>query len=81
MCVPREGHADGSGGSLLCKLNTCAWIRLLRKPNIPSVLGQNYLLVDLLPLLKKPSSVCALWRVAALLLSLPPVATHVDFWG
>lgn len=31
----------------------------------------------LLPLLKKQNSVCALWRVAALLLSLPPV----DFWG
>lgn len=40
MCVPRECHADGFGCSLLCKQNTCVWIRLLRKVNIPSVFAE-----------------------------------------
>lgn len=43
MCVPREGHADGCGCSLLHRRSTCVWIRLLRKVNIPSVFGEiNY---------------------------------------
>lgn len=41
----------------------------------------NYLLADLLPLLEKQSSLCMLWCVAGLFLSLPPVPTHMDFRG
>lgn len=34
---------------------------------------------DLLPLLKKQSSVYVLWCAAGLFLSLPPVDKHMDF--